>query len=175
VIKRILVPTDGSEHARKAVQLAGDIAGKYGAQLVLLHVLLDGATSRELRDLVKVKRLPKSVVAAMDRAEEVELGAATIPDSVPVRMPLPDEVLDAVGKAILNDAEATARKHGARNIRRLVERGRAAQSILSCAERQKANLIVMGSRGLGDLKGMLVGSVSHRVSNLSSCTCVTVK
>jgi nucleotide-binding universal stress UspA family protein len=175
MIKKILVPTDGSEHARKAVQFAGDIAGKYGAQIVLLHVLLDGATSGELRNLVKVKRLPKSVVEAMDRVEEVQLSAAMMPDSVPIRIPLPDDVLDAVGKAILDDAEATAQKHGAKNVKRVVERGRPAQAILSCAEKQKANLIVMGSRGLGDLKGMLVGSVSHKVSNLSPCTCVTVK
>ena len=40
MIKTILVPTDGSGHAKKAVDLAAEIAEKYGARLVILHVLL---------------------------------------------------------------------------------------------------------------------------------------
>ena len=36
-------------------------------------------------------------------------------------------------------------------------------------------MIVMGSRGFGDLKGLLMGSVSHKVSNQSPITCITVK
>ena len=38
---RILVALDGSEHSDKALDLASDIAGKYGAELVLLHVMSD--------------------------------------------------------------------------------------------------------------------------------------
>ena len=36
-------------------------------------------------------------------------------------------------------------------------------------------LAIMGSRGLGKVADMLMGSVSHKVSHLSKCTCVTVK
>ncbi len=39
MIKTILVPTDGSEHAKKAVLLAADIAEKFDARMVVLHVL----------------------------------------------------------------------------------------------------------------------------------------
>ncbi len=39
----------------------------------------------------------------------------------------------------------------------------------------KADVIVMGSRGLGHIKGMLMGSVSHKVNHLAECTCITVK
>ena len=38
-MERILVALDGSEHSDKALDLASDIAGKYGTELVLLHVL----------------------------------------------------------------------------------------------------------------------------------------
>lgn len=175
MIKKILVPTDGSEHAKKAVMLASDIAGKYRARLVLLHVLLDGSTAAELRNLVKVRKLPKSVVEAMNQAEDIQKSAAAMPEGVSILIPLPDEVLEAVGNAILDDAEAVARKHGAKGIKRSLMRGRAAECILSSAKKEKANMIVMGSRGLGNLRGMLVGSVSHKVGNLSDCTCVTVK
>ena len=49
------------------------------------------------------------------------------------------------------------------------------KEILRHAEEDAANLIVMGSRGLGDLQGLLMGSVSHKVSQLSPCSCITVK
>jgi nucleotide-binding universal stress UspA family protein len=39
MIKTILVPTDGSDHANKAVDLAADLALKYNAKMVMLHVI----------------------------------------------------------------------------------------------------------------------------------------
>jgi nucleotide-binding universal stress UspA family protein len=35
-------------------------------------------------------------------------------------------------------------------------------------------MIFLGSRGLGDAKGLLMGSVSHKVAHLAECTCVSV-
>lgn len=37
MFERILLPVDGSEHSRKAVQVAGDLARRYGAEVVVLH------------------------------------------------------------------------------------------------------------------------------------------
>lgn len=48
------------------------------------------------------------------------------------------------------------------NIVELLE-GPPAEAILKVAEVRKPDLILMGSRGLGNLKGLLLGSVSHRV------------
>jgi len=39
MIKKILVPTDGSDHARRAIDCACDLALKYGATICLLHVV----------------------------------------------------------------------------------------------------------------------------------------
>ena len=39
MIEKILVPTDGSDHARKAVKFACDLALKYDATVYLLHVI----------------------------------------------------------------------------------------------------------------------------------------
>ena len=52
MIKTILVPIDGSEHAQKAVELAGDIAGKYNARVKLLYVCPEGALPEPLRHLI---------------------------------------------------------------------------------------------------------------------------
>jgi nucleotide-binding universal stress UspA family protein len=53
--------------------------------------------------------------------------------------------------------------------------GRAAKAILSAAESEGADAIVMGSRGLSELGGLLLGSVTHKVIQLSHCTVVVAR
>jgi nucleotide-binding universal stress UspA family protein len=45
--------------------------------------------------------------------------------------------------------------------------GRVAQAILDAADEHEADLVVMGSRGVSDLRGLLLGSVTHKVLQLS--------
>ena len=52
--------------------------------------------------------------------------------------------------------------------------GPEAESILKVAENRKADLIVMGTRGLGAVKGFLVGSVSRKVIHYADCPVMVV-
>ena len=52
--------------------------------------------------------------------------------------------------------------------------GLEAESILKVAESREADLIVMGTRGLGTVKGLLVGSVSRKVIHYASCPVMVV-
>ena len=52
--------------------------------------------------------------------------------------------------------------------------GSPAEVIVSMAEEQKADLIVMGTRGLGPIKERLLGSVSHRILTLAPCATLIV-
>jgi nucleotide-binding universal stress UspA family protein len=52
--------------------------------------------------------------------------------------------------------------------------GLEAESILKVAENCAADLIVMGTRGLGAVKGFLVGSVSRKVIHYASCSVMVV-
>jgi nucleotide-binding universal stress UspA family protein len=52
--------------------------------------------------------------------------------------------------------------------------GSPAEVIVSMAEEQKADLIVMGARGLGPIKERLFGSVSHRILTLAPCATLIV-
>jgi nucleotide-binding universal stress UspA family protein len=49
-----------------------------------------------------------------------------------------------------------------------------AEVIVWMAEEQKADLIVMGARGLGPVKERLLGSVSHRILTLAPCATLIV-
>ncbi|WP_256432948.1 universal stress protein [Martelella soudanensis] len=40
---------------------------------------------------------------------------------------------------------------------------------------RKVDTVVLGSRGLGDVAGLLLGSVSHKVTHLAPCTCIVVR
>mgnify|MGYP001564547715 FL=1 len=52
--------------------------------------------------------------------------------------------------------------------------GSPAEVIVSTAEEQKVDLIVMGARGLGPIKERLLGSVSHRILTLAPCATLIV-
>lgn len=154
MIKTILVATDHSEHARKAVALAGELAGKYEARLVLMHV-------------IKPRR---QASRAMKLAEAEHLIDTTVDESVDHN----DEAQAALGNHILERARARVSEPGLEVITRL-ERGAPARRILEGIRKEKADMVILGSRGLSGLKGLLMGSVSHKVSQLSPCTCVVVK
>ncbi len=172
MLKKILVSTDGSDHAGKAVALASDLAAKYGAELTILHVLLRGHLPEELRRLVEVEGLVKH--SDKPPVTEVPMAMAMAPAQVESET-ASLQVLDAVGRQIVESAEHVARDHGVETVRTLVEDGDAAERILEIAERAGADAIVLGSRGLGTLKGLLLGSVSTKVAQHAHCTCITVK
>jgi nucleotide-binding universal stress UspA family protein len=52
--------------------------------------------------------------------------------------------------------------------------GGPAHEIAEIAEQVEAGLIVVGTRGFGVIKGMLVGSVAHRLPYIAKCPVLTV-
>ena len=77
------------------------------------------------------------------------------------------------GQAILDKALNKLEDSGLEVHTELVE-GSDADAILTLAEKHEADLIVMGTRGFGAVKGLLVGSVSRKVIHLSSCPVMVV-
>ncbi len=55
MIEKILVPTDGSDHARKAIEFASDIALKYKAMVHLIHVVFPLPSMLEGYDVQKIE------------------------------------------------------------------------------------------------------------------------
>lgn len=173
MFKTILVATDGSQHAGKAVELASDLAVKYGARLVVLHILMHGRPVEEYRHLAEIEYSldlpsPPPVPAGLSGT-----GAAMVEDSRAIQTLY--KVAEAVGKRIVHEAEAAARQKGVTDVATSVVDGDVVDRILACAKREAADVIVMGRRGLGGLAGLLLGSNSHKVSQLADCTCITVK
>lgn len=160
MFKQILVPVDGSEHAERALGLAADLAARYDAKLHVIHVLLRGEVPDDLRKLSDKKADPEPGIA---------LGGTYVDAS------LPFEVLQDIAEKLLERARKTAQKHGAKQVDTSWQQGDPAGAILEQAREQGADLVVMGSRGLSDIKGLVIGSVSHKVAHLFEGSVVTVK
>ncbi|SFU40790.1 universal stress protein [Halomonas korlensis] len=141
----ILVPIDGSEHAKKALSVACQLARQEGATLHLLHIP---------EELAHETTLVWGIGAIAVEASREEREAAS------------RQVVDRAAKA--------ARELGATNIETFITGGDPARTIISEARQRGVEAIVMGSRGLSDFKGLVVGSVSHKVSHAAECTVITV-
>ena len=144
--RTILVPVDGSEHSQKALEFAADLCGKTGAKLSLLHV-----------------------VHALPHDRVLVLGAAAI------TVNMTGEELRDVGAKVIDAAKAYAAEHGCSDVEAEVVLGDPAHEIVERAKTLDAWMVVLGSRGLSDLAGLVMGSVSHKVMHLAPCTCVSVR
>lgn len=175
IIKTILVPTDGSPHARKALAFACDLSVKYEARLIVLHVLVHKDMTEALRNVDARDR----TIGARDETLVAALGDRRLKELMATKRNVENpefrDVLEYIAKKVIADAEAVARLHGVGQIKTAVEDGDPVKRILEYAEKENADLIVMGSRGLSDIEGLLLGSTSQQVGHLCQCTCVTVK
>jgi nucleotide-binding universal stress UspA family protein len=146
MLNSILVAVDGSVPATKALDFATDLASRYGAELTVLSVYRHHSPLESSLSLV--------------RAQET---------------PTPDAVLSRLARETVDAAVARAAEHGIKVGNALVKRGPPARTIVQIGKEIGADAIVLGSRGYGDLEGHLLGSVSHKVTSLAECTCITVR
>ena len=147
MINRILVTTDGSPASNRAVDLAAHMAIKHDASLYLLNVIREMQLPPELKKMAQVENI----------------GSAR------------HDVLEFVAEKILGDAERRAKREGAKAVRKASGQGDPATAIAKYAQRNKIDLIVMGTRGLGRVKGMLMGSVSRKVANSCNVNLLVVR
>ncbi len=147
--KKILVPTDGSENAKKAEEVAVRLAKDYSAELLIVNV-------------------------------------APVPIFVASAFPLPSLPVDMTG--LINSAEKQASKlvanseklgraHGVKNARgkTLQPTSSIVHEVIQYASEENVDLIVIGTRGLGGFKKLLLGSVSSGVVTHADCNVLVVK
>jgi nucleotide-binding universal stress UspA family protein len=149
MFKNILVALDGSKPAKRAAVVATDLAQRYKSRLQFITVM---------------KKPPARVSADLRQYMEIEHLTGS-----------PGELVTDAVRKIHSEAERHARSKGVKDVRTVAQSGPAASTILSFAKRQKVDLIVMGNRGLGEVEGMLLGSVSHKVVSLADCNVIVVR
>jgi nucleotide-binding universal stress UspA family protein len=153
--KAILVATDGSPSADRAVDTAADMAKAADSDLYL----------------VSVAHLPP----------RSEYGAANLDPGLKALMnaekiPLP-ELYESIAGEVLSKAAKRAASHQAPRIHTVIrsgEHGETADAILDIAREHKAGFIVVGRRGLGRWGGLLHHSVSQKLAAEAHCKVIVV-
>ena len=136
MFERILLAVDTSDHSRKAVAAAAEIASRFQAEVLVVHVREPRLA--ETGDHLETER---------EAAELAEWAAGEL---------------------------RSAHVHARISVCRSGLRG-AAGAILAAAAEFHPGLIVMGSRGLTELEGLLLGSVSHKVIQLADSPVLGVR
>lgn len=134
---RILVAIDGSSHAARALTEAVDLAQRNHAMLTVMTVVPD-VSAWLLSGGGYTGAVDFEAVARESEHEHQQL-------------------LDSVVDALPGDLSVT----------KLLAHGRPAERILERLGGDRHDLVVMGSRGRGDVRSLLLGSVSHQVLNAS--------
>jgi len=170
----IIIATDGSLSAERAVHIGADIAKSRKADVCVVSVL-DG------------RPIPESIIAMAETehlvAQSANAHVANIAN-VPTWMmegvraaAQTEEMIDirhAVADLAMEKARTILGEAGVTSIIEQISEGDAADTILQAAERDGAEMIVMGTRGLGALKSIFIGSTSRQVAENAECSCVTV-
>jgi nucleotide-binding universal stress UspA family protein len=143
-MKRILVPTDFSEHSHHALRFATDLAQKFGARLVLLHVVSDEALI--MMSKAHVPPYPVDKVFEDLTAEVREQYTGQVPKAV--RKAVEAEILVLPGVAFLE--------------------------IIRAARVKEADIIVMATHGRTGLSHALMGSVTEKVVRKAPCPVLSI-
>jgi nucleotide-binding universal stress UspA family protein len=145
VFKRILVGTDGSDTAAQAVAQAIELAKLNGARLGIVSAYAP-ISGRRVKG--EQSEAPADVQYEIGPREDVNL--------------------------ILDAAAAEAKKEGIEVQTHPVEAD-PADAILNVAEETKADLIVVGNKGMTGARRYLLGSVPNNVSHHAPCSVIIVR
>ncbi len=146
-LRRVLVATDGSEDATLAVRAAADLSGRAGAELHTVHVR---------------QRLP--VMAGLPPSAHFERAVEEYADLYE------EETEQLVRRQVFR-----AKVEGTDAEDAHLREGRAAEEITGLVGELAADLVVVGSRGLGPIKRHVVGSVSEGIVSLAPCPVLVVR
>lgn len=176
-MKKILVATDGSDHAGKAVDLAADMASKFDADLIILHVSGHTPLTESERHLVDVELADEVLKYVAEDPHDIFEGYAQsgISDFFLGHEKRDMAVRAAIGHAILERAETAAKKHAVKSIKTIQEGGDPAGKIVQKVTEERVDLVVVGSRGVSEIAGLIGGSVSNKVNHHAEVTVITVK
>ena len=175
MLTRILCAIDGSDHAEKAVQWASLLARKFDAELIFLFVAAHRMAPPELRRMAEAEHIIRRTAPAPPPVSpQPGMPSRWTSEDLGQNAAISATIYQELGERLVEGARWQAESAGVARVKGLVEDGDPAHRIVEVARRENVELIVMGRRGLGDLKGLLLGSVTHKVAQAASCACLTV-
>ena len=154
MLMKVLCAVDGSEFSNRAIEAVGTLFHQALKELRLIHVIDDLHLKQGLKkERVKARNMKKILGALEEDAKKILEASKQ--------------------KAALAICQSTTSPFV--TIKTVLGRGHVTDAIINEAQKRKADIIVMGSRGLSDIKGYLMGSVSRKVLVHAPCSVLTIK
>lgn len=146
---RILVPTDGSENSMRALRKAINLASAFHSELFVVNVI-------PAPGLLVGAPIAVGIPSSFHEYYHEQEGAA---------------------KNVLAEGAALCKKYGMTSAKTQLVRAEKSvvDEIVEMAAYRKIDLIVIGTRGLGGFKKLLMGSVSSGVVTHASCDVLVVR
>jgi nucleotide-binding universal stress UspA family protein len=152
MFKKILAPIDGSKPSSNALLKALELAKTHGSEVEILHVMtFTEDAPKDPENAANIDSPPEWIDSYVSRVKKNDENM------------LKDAVIHS--KTIAPNNKITSKL--------LI--GKPGDEITHEAEQGGFDLIVIGSRGLGGLKELVLGSVSHQVVNESKIPVLVVK
>jgi len=146
---KVILATDGSEGARKAALFTRDLfRSRPGVEVIILHVV-------------------SSFQHLMTPSHE--LGLARWSELLREM----EQAARAKAREFMREIEELFGEETRTTV--MVTVGDPASEIVHLAKEEKADLVILGSRGLGQVQSLLLGSVSDRVVHLAPCPVLVVR
>jgi nucleotide-binding universal stress UspA family protein len=140
MFKKILIAYDGSDQSKRALRYATTLSSKFISELIILTVYHEPV-------------LPVFTTNEDSDKKDLNEYLETIKQSYA-------KILDNAGKIVKRDFPSV-------NYNTLLREGRPSSEIISVAENEDVDLIILGSRGIGGVTGWVLGSTSKSV--VESC------
>lgn len=145
-LKTVVCAFDGSKYSAKAVEVAAELAGKFRARLVVVHVYSS-------------PMIAYSGVAGVPSPSINDL----------------EDVAKESGQAVLDRGVRMARDQGVKATGELLEAASVVQALVEFSANEKADLVVVGTRGMTGFKKLILGSVSSGLISHAYCPVLVVR
>lgn len=174
MFKSIVVAFDGSAHASRALEAAAKLAAREQSLLGIVYVIDADHMNLpvEIRKMGEIEHIIEPMPSLLLDFENAppnlahNLARSSV-DSQRAMLQYAD--------FLVGQARKQAIGYGATEVEARVVTGDPAEGVVDFASERKADLIVCGSRGLGGMKKLLLGSTSHKIAQLAECSCLTIK
>jgi nucleotide-binding universal stress UspA family protein len=147
MFNKILLAYDGSKGADAALEKASDLAKLAQCELLILTVYRHHSILEASLSMV--------------RGSDEKAGSL-------------DDAMRAASREAAEYAKAQATRRGVPDVHAFIKGGQSARTIASFAQDHGCDLIVVGSRGLGATENYMLGSVSHKVTSITSIPVLVV-
>lgn len=158
-LQRILIVTDGSVHSQRAMRFFGQFPIPELTEVHVLHVL---------------PPMPSPALIARSWPTGSELMAPVPSYESEEMLAKQFEEEDHQGEALLAESVETLMDYGV-EAKSVLLRGDAATEIIEYANQNEIGLIVAGSRGLSQMRHLLLGSLSRKLVHYAGCSVLIVK